>query len=201
MTISDMDARREVGGRRTVKLRKESREESDGTSRGTRLARFPFVNGQLLDSTSSTLAKYTPVPGSTINTASIDPVYGRLVVRYRDTDGVTKYQVHDLDLARLDIWEKPLASISEPDITAVPGWPLTTYGHPALQGYAVVGRYLYLLHGDPYGKTETINGQNVVISKPNIGNTFHTSANLGTGALDPPLRRLPSPTASIPSTR
>ncbi|WP_234375912.1 phage baseplate protein [Streptomyces sp. CB01373] len=158
---------------------------SDGTSRGIRLARFPFTNGQVLDSTSSTLAKYTPVPGSTVNTASIDPIYGRLVVRYRDTDGVKKYQVHDLDLARLNIWSKPLASISEPDITAVPGWPLTTYGHPSLQGYVAVGRYLYMLHGNAYGTTENINGQNVVISQPNIGNTFITSVDLATGALYP----------------
>ncbi|WP_377273247.1 teichoic acid biosynthesis protein C [Peterkaempfera sp. SMS 1(5)a] len=158
---------------------------SDGTSRGTRLARFPFVNGQVLDSTSSTLATYTPVPGSTINTAGIDPVYGRLAVRYHDTDGVVKYQVHDLDLARLDIWSEPLASISEPDITAIPGWPLATYGHPSFQGYAVVGRYLYMLHGNAYGTTENIDGQDVVISQPNVGNTFITSVDLTTGALYP----------------
>ncbi|MFF5391021.1 hypothetical protein ACFY5H_22165 [Streptomyces sp. NPDC013012] len=53
------------------------------SSRGTRLARFPFVNGQVLDTTSPTLAEYTPVPGSTINTAGVDPVHGRIAVRYR----------------------------------------------------------------------------------------------------------------------
>lgn len=158
---------------------------SDGTSRGTRLARFPFVNGQVLDHTSPSLAKYTPVPGSTINTASVDPVYGRLAVRYHDTDGVVRYQVHDLDLARLGIWSEPLAAIDEPDITAVPGWPLTTYGRPFLQGYAVVGRYLYMLHGNAYGSTQVIDGQTVVISQPDTGNTFLTSVDLTTGALYP----------------
>ncbi|MFE0778276.1 teichoic acid biosynthesis protein C [Streptomyces sp. NPDC058861] len=155
------------------------------SSRGTRLARFPFVNGQVLDTTSPTLAKYTPAPGSTINTASVDPVYGRLAVRYRDTDGVMKFQVHDLDLARLGIWTQPLASISEPKITSVPGWPLTTYGHPYLQGYAVVGRYLYLYHGNNYGFVENIDGQDVVISKPGVGNTFLTSVDLTTGTFAP----------------
>ncbi|MFI0242491.1 hypothetical protein [Streptomyces sp. NPDC016845] len=56
------------------------------SSRGTRLARFPFANGQVLDTTSPTLAKYTPVAGSTHNSATIDPVYGRLAIRYLDTD-------------------------------------------------------------------------------------------------------------------
>ncbi|MGF1241074.1 phage baseplate protein [Streptomyces sp. NPDC004690] len=158
---------------------------SDGTSRGRRLARFPFVNGRVLDSTSADLTTYTPVPGSTVNTASVDPVYGRLVVRFQDTDGIKKYQVHDLDLARLGIWSEPLAAIDEPDITAVPGWPLTTYGHPFLQGYVVVGRYLYMLHGNSYGSTEKINGQNVVISQPNVGNTFISSVDLTTGAFSP----------------
>ncbi|MFE9859385.1 teichoic acid biosynthesis protein C [Streptomyces sp. NPDC005780] len=147
------------------------------SSRGNRLARFPFVNGQVLDSSSPTLAKYTPVPGSTRNSASIDPVYGRLTIRYLDTDGVTKYQVHDLDLARLNIWSQPLASISERKITAVPGWPLTTYGDPFIQSYVAVGRYLYMLHGNSYEYEE--------ISKPGIGNTFISSVNLTTGAFDP----------------
>ncbi|MFC1435743.1 teichoic acid biosynthesis protein C [Streptacidiphilus sp. N1-3] len=158
---------------------------SDGTSRGTRLARFPFVSGKVLDSTSSSLATYTPAPGSTINTATVDPVYGRLGIRYRDTDGIMKYQVHDLDLARLNIWSEPLATISELDITAVPGWPLTTYGHPFLQGYAVVGQYLYMLHGNAYGTTESIGGQDVVISQPSVGNTFISCVDLTTGAFAP----------------
>jgi hypothetical protein len=155
------------------------------SSRGTRLARFPFTSGQVLDKTSAALAKYTPVPGSTRNGVSVDPVYGRLVVRYRDTDGVTKYQVHDLDLARLDNWTKPLAVVSEPNFTTIPGWPLTTYGNPFLQGFASVGRYLYMLHGNAYGDTQEINGQTVVISQPGHGNTFLSCLDLTTGNFAP----------------
>ncbi|WP_459755300.1 phage baseplate protein [Streptomyces sennicomposti] len=157
------------------------------SSRGTRLARFPFVNGQVLDTTSPTLAKYTPVPGSTHNSGTIDPVYGRLAIRYKDTDKVYKYQIHDLDLARLGIFSEPLATISEPSLTALPGWPLTMYGDPYLQGYAVVGRYLYMLHGNSYGFSQDIDGsgQEVVISQPGVGNTFLSSVNLATGAFDP----------------
>ncbi|MET9497599.1 teichoic acid biosynthesis protein C [Streptomyces sp. NPDC006552] len=155
------------------------------SSRGTRLARFPFVNGQVLDTTSPTLPKYTPVPGSTHNSATIDPVYGRLALRYRDTDNVFKFQIHDLDLARLGIWSEPLATLSQPSLTALSGWPLTTYGSPYLQGYAVVGRYLYMLHGNSYGSTQTINDQDTVISEPGVGNTFLSAVNLATGAFDP----------------
>ncbi|MFI0237741.1 teichoic acid biosynthesis protein C [Streptomyces sp. NPDC016845] len=155
------------------------------SSRGTRLARFPFANGQVLDTTSPTLAKYTPVAGSTHNSATVDPVYGRLAIRYLDTDKVFKFQVHDLDLARLGVWSQPLATISQPSLTALPGWPLTTYGSPYLQGYAVVGRYLYMLHGNSYGSKQTIDGQEVVISEPGVGNTFLSAVNLATGAFDP----------------
>ncbi|MER7726524.1 teichoic acid biosynthesis protein C [Streptomyces sp. NPDC096323] len=155
------------------------------TSRGRRLARFPFVNGQVLDSGSSGLTMYEPVPGATTYTASVDPVYGRLAIRFRDTDGVMIFQVHDLDLARLGIWSQPLASVRELNITTVEGWPLTTYGRPFLQGYAVVGQYLYMLHGNSYGSVQNIDGQDLVISEPGVGNTFITSVNLTTGAYDP----------------
>ncbi|MGW2281878.1 phage baseplate protein [Streptomyces sp. NPDC001770] len=155
------------------------------TSRGRRLARFPFVNAQTLDSSSPTLAKFTPVPGATTYSATVDPVYGRLAIRYLDTDGVMKFQVHDLDLARLNIWSEPLATISELNITAIPGWPLSTYGRPFLQSYAVVGTYLYMLHGNHYEFMQTNNGQKAVISPAGIGNTFITSVNLATGAFDP----------------
>ncbi|OKJ70604.1 teichoic acid biosynthesis protein C [Streptomyces sp. CB02460] len=160
-------------------------DDTKWTSRGQRLARFPFVNGKVLDYGSAGLATYQPVPGTTRYTASVDPVYGRLAIRFRDTDGVYVFQVHDLDLARLGVWTQPLASIREPRLTAIPGWPLSTYGDPFLQGYAVVGRYLYMLHGNSYDSKQVIDGQTVVISQPGIGNTFITSVNLTTGALDP----------------
>ncbi|MGQ4489718.1 teichoic acid biosynthesis protein C [Streptomyces sp. SAS_281] len=155
------------------------------TSRGQRLARFPFVNGKVLDYGSAGLATYQPVSGASRYTASVDPVYGRLAIRFRDADGVYVFQVHDLDLARLGVWTQPLASLREPKLTAVPGWPLSTYGDPFLQGYVVVGRYLYMLHGNSYNSIQNIDGQDKVISSPGVGNTFITSVNLTTGALDP----------------
>ncbi|MFD4754702.1 teichoic acid biosynthesis protein C [Streptomyces sp. NPDC058426] len=158
---------------------------NENSSRGTRLARFPFTDGKVLDSTDPGLTKHSPVPGSTTNTATVDPVYGRLAVRYVDKDGRTKYQVHDLDLARLGIWSTPLATIDEPKPHAVPGWPLSTYGTPYFQGYAVVGRYLYMLHGNAYGDTQEINGETVVISRPGVGNTFLSAVDLTTGAFAP----------------
>lgn len=149
---------------------------SDGSSRGMRLARFKFSNGAVLDNTSSTLVKHTPMPGSTNNNASVDPVYGRLVHRC-SIDGKVRIRVHDLDLARLGVWNKPIADIVLPDIDI----DIATYGTPSFQGYAVVGRYLYMLHGNAYGSTQVIDGTTVVISKPDIGNTHVTSVDLTTG--------------------
>ncbi|MDV5145251.1 hypothetical protein R1T08_13745 [Streptomyces sp. SBC-4] len=51
----------------------------DETSRGRRLCRFKFASSSTpLDATSTSLQKFTPVPGSVNNTASIDPINNRL---------------------------------------------------------------------------------------------------------------------------
>jgi len=168
-----------VGGTTYLWTEVDALPQADGTSRGQRLARFPFESGTVLDATSPALVKHTPVPGSTVNTASIDPVYGRLIHRYSLGTGVVHYRVHDLNLARYGVWDRPLAEIDEPTILV----DTATYGHPTFQGYAAVGRYLYLLHGDAYGSTETIDGQEVVISQPGVGNTFVSSVDLTTGTI------------------
>ncbi|MFD3565686.1 teichoic acid biosynthesis protein C [Streptomyces sp. NPDC058667] len=154
----------------------------DGTSRGRRLCRFKFVSSSTpLDATSTSLQKFTPVPGSVNNTASIDPVNNRLVVRY-SLNGM-RYRIYDLTQARAGDFSTPLAEIAEP---AVP-IDRNRYGKPSFQGYAAAGQYLYMLHGNSYGSTQDHDGSastpNIVISPPGEGNTHLTSVDLNTGAV------------------
>ncbi|MEV4175861.1 hypothetical protein [Nonomuraea sp. NPDC049709] len=69
---------------------------SDGeTSRGSRLARFRFVNGQTLTTTSSALTKYTLISGANNTTCAIDPSTNRLIMRYRG-GSTFRYAVYSL---------------------------------------------------------------------------------------------------------
>lgn len=154
----------------------------DMTSRGKRLCRFKFVSSATpLDATNTSLQKFTPVPGSVNNTASVDPLNNRLVVRY-DLGGM-RYRVYDLAKARAGDFSTPLVEIAEPAMPV----DVNRYGKPSFQGYAVAGSYLYMLRGNAYGKTQNHDGDtgtpDIVISPPGEGNTFLASADLNTGLL------------------
>ncbi|MGW4896462.1 phage baseplate protein [Kitasatospora sp. NPDC004240] len=151
---------------------------SKGIGFGTRIARVRFVHDSVV--TSSTIPVHDPVPGSLYNAVAVDPVYDRLVHRYQ-LDGRFRYRVHDLALARLGVWTAPLAEIEEPAVVA----PVidAAYGSPSFQGFTAAGRYLYMLHGDPYGTTEPSNGGTLVVSRPGTGNTFVSAVDLLTGQL------------------
>ena len=71
----------------------------EANARGLRIGRFEFVDGTTLDTASSAITKYTLVPGSTVNTCNIDPVYNRLILRY-DESGTMKFNVYD----RVEQW-------------------------------------------------------------------------------------------------
>ncbi|MEU6237640.1 teichoic acid biosynthesis protein C [Kitasatospora sp. NPDC047058] len=144
---------------------------------GTRITRFKFENGKVLDSAS--LVTYEPAGPSTYNGVAVDPVHGRLLHRYVQ-DGTVRYRLHDLDQARKGVFSEPVAEIAEPQIQV----DASRYGRPTFQGFTVAGRYLYLLHGDHYGTTQLIGGKEVVVSsKDNGGNTFITSVDLTTGQI------------------
>ncbi|WP_405647638.1 teichoic acid biosynthesis protein C [Streptomyces uncialis] len=154
----------------------------DMTSRGKRLCRFKFASSATpLDATNASLQKFTPVPGSTNNTASVDPLNNRLVVRY-DAGGM-RYRVYDLPKARAGDFSTPLVEIAEPAIPV----DVNRYGKPSFQGYAVAGSYLYMLRGNAYGKKQDHDGNaatpDIVISPPGEGNTFLASVDLNTGQL------------------
>ncbi|GEB61096.1 hypothetical protein GCM10017674_06900 [Streptomyces gardneri] len=152
------------------------------TSRGRRLCRFKFASSSTpLDATSTSLQKFTPVPGSVNNTASIDPINNRLVVRY-SLNGM-HYRIYDLAKARAGDFGTPLAEIAEPAISI----DRNRFGKPSFQGYAVAGQYLYMLHGNSYGYTQDHDDNpstpKIVISPPGEGNTHLTSVDLNTGSI------------------
>ncbi|MFB4279875.1 teichoic acid biosynthesis protein C [Nonomuraea sp. MTCD27] len=130
---------------------------SDGeTSRGSRLARFRFVNGQTLTTTSSALTKYTLVSGANNTTCAIDPSTNRLIMRYRG-ESTFRYAVYSLAAVKAGTPTK-LHDVAQPS------------GLGTFQGYAAYGNFVYMLTGNAYGETN-----------PPPGNTYVTCLDLRTG--------------------
>ncbi|MBW7457269.1 hypothetical protein ACFOLF_22150 [Paenibacillus sepulcri] len=132
---------------------------SDGTSGwGSKLARFQFVNGQVLTSASSSLTKFELVPGADRTTVNIDMTHGYLTMRYRE-DGSFRYGVYSLAQVKAGNYTA-FADIAQPS------------GLGTFQGFTSFGSTLYLLEGNSYNSTTSI--------YPN-GNTYITSVNLNNG--------------------
>lgn len=132
-------------------------------SRGTRLARFRYVNGATLDRTSSALQKHQPIAGIDTVTCATDPINQRLVMRYR-LNGSFRYATYNIADVRAGNYTR-LADIAQPS------------GLGTFQGYAVYGQYLYMLDGDEYSS-----------SNPPPGNSHVSSVSLNGG----PLTRVPT---------
>ncbi|GAA3507969.1 hypothetical protein GCM10023075_66250 [Streptosporangium album] len=127
----------------------------DGVSGwGSRLCRFPFVDGSVLTPDSPGLVRHVPVPGADRTTCGIDPVNRRLVMRHR-VDGAFRYALYDLKDVRRHRYD-PLAVVAQPELTY------------SFQGYATYGSYLYLLEGT---------------SGAAPGNTYLTCVDWRTGAV------------------
>ncbi|WP_054957943.1 phage baseplate protein [Paenibacillus dakarensis] len=128
---------------------------------GTKLARFPFINDQVLVNTDPSLVKYAPVAGADRTTVNIDMAHGLLTMRYRI--GEPGSRVMKFNTYRLA------------DVKAGNFTPLTTVNQPSgmgtFQGFASYGNYLYLLDGNPYDAT----------TNP-TGNTYLTTVNLNTNS-------------------
>ncbi|TDC08881.1 teichoic acid biosynthesis protein C [Nonomuraea longispora] len=130
---------------------------SDGDSaRGSRLARFKFVNGQTLTRSSSALTKFSPISGAVNTTCATDPSTGRLVMRYHDGSSF-RFAVFSL---------AALKSGSADPIHDVPQMS----GLGTFQGYAPYGDYVYILTGNAYSD-----------DNPPPGNSFITCLDLRTG--------------------
>lgn len=128
---------------------------------GTKLARFPFVNQQVLVNSDPSLVKYAPVAGADRTTVNIEMAHGLLTMRYRIGEPgsrVMKFNTYRLADVKAGNFT-PLATVNQPS------------GMGTFQGFASYGNYLYLLDGNPYDA-----GTN-----PN-GNTYLTTVNLNTNS-------------------
>ncbi|WP_043638259.1 phage baseplate protein [Nonomuraea candida] len=128
----------------------------EGSSRGSRLCRFAFVDGRTLTTSSSALTKYAPVPGATNTTCTIDPSANRLVMRYWG-GGSFRFAVFTLSSVKAGAPRK-VHDIAQPG------------GLGTFQGYAAYGNFVYLLTGNAYGE-----------ANPEPGNTYLTCLDLRTG--------------------
>ncbi|SFL22875.1 hypothetical protein SAMN03159341_104130 [Paenibacillus sp. 1_12] len=124
---------------------------------GTKLARFPFVDNQVLVNTDPSIAKYAPVAGADRTTVNIDMANGLLTMRYRLNETLFHFSVFNLNDVKAGNF-KPLATVDQPT------------GLGVFQGFASYGSYLYLLDGTATN----------VNTNPN-GNTYITTVNLNTG--------------------
>lgn len=136
---------------------------SGESARGTRLARFPFVDRAVLTN-SSPLEKHTPIAGATTVTPSVDATHGLLLMRY-SLGGRMRVSVFDLAAVKARNYT-PLATIDQPAVVAA---------QRPFQGYTSFGRYLYMLEGSAYGTYDSVQEEH--------GNTYLTTVDLGTGAV------------------
>lgn len=139
---------------------------SGSAARGVRIGRFEFVNGATLDTTSSSITKYTLVPGSTVNTCNIDPVYNRLILRYDDS-GTMKFNIYDLN----DVKTNGASA------TVLARYSDRTTGTP--QGYCLYGSYIYSLAGTAYeycpgSDSRNVNNMTIFEFDTNPPNTLTT---------------------------
>ncbi|MEO3744041.1 hypothetical protein [Plantactinospora sp. B5E13] len=133
------------------------------SARGTRLARFPFVNRAVLTN-SSPMEKHSPIAGATNTTASVDAVHNRLIMRY-SLGGRMRISAFDLTAVKAGTYT-PLATVDEPAVVAA---------ERPFQGYTSFGRYLYLLEGSAYGTYDSVEAEH--------GNMHITTVDLNTGAV------------------
>lgn len=128
----------------------------DGSSRGSRLARFKFVNGQTLTTSSTALTKYAPIAGVNNTTCAIDPSTNRLTMRYWGGSGF-RFAVFSLAALKAGTATK-LLDVAQPS------------GLGTFQGYAAYGDFVYILTGNAYGS-----------ANPAPGNTYLTCLDLRSG--------------------
>ncbi|OKJ75267.1 phage baseplate protein [Streptomyces sp. CB02460] len=112
------------------------------TGYGRAIARFPFRDGAVLDTTDSRLRHHRPLPGSLANQPALDLVRGRVLVGHWAATGQgreQRYAVYGLDDFVRRRYE-PLHVVRPAQLG-----PDETY-----QGCALHGDHVYQLTGDPY---------------------------------------------------
>lgn len=112
-----------------------------GEGRGSKLTRFQFEDGALLDAEhDTTLFRRELLPDVTQTTCNIDQSTNRLVMRYWDGSAF-RYALFDLDHVKAESSSyEPLYDIATPaEVNGV------------FQGYVSYGDYLYTIDGTKYG--------------------------------------------------
>jgi hypothetical protein len=142
------------------------------TGWGTRLLRFPFENGAVIDADRTPdLERRELIPGVDRTTCNVDPAYNTLVMRYR-RDGSFRYALYHLSHVRQDRPSyTPIADVAQPDVLI----------GTVFQGYASFGQYLYLLDGQIYSDTNPPEGK---------GNAHLTRVNWRTGEVEQRVRTI-----------
>ncbi|MBB5783697.1 phage baseplate protein [Nonomuraea jabiensis] len=117
---------------------------SSSSGFGTRIGRFAFADGTVLEKTSSAVQDRTPSIGDTmINPQpAIDPSTGRLLVRYKTGEDQPRIVAFDLADARAG----RLATQHRLAERALPSRGAWGAANP-FQGFTAYGRYAYLLEG------------------------------------------------------
>ncbi|KAI9369946.1 hypothetical protein BJX61DRAFT_536034 [Aspergillus egyptiacus] len=111
---------------------------------GKALWRFKFEDGTTLDSASEDgPERILPLDEFDRGTATIDPVYERLIVRYQ-TGTVQNIAVFDLEEASAGNFSNPLVNWE------IPGLDDLGAMVDVFQGYAAYGQYIYFLTGESY---------------------------------------------------
>jgi hypothetical protein len=134
---------------------------------GSKLARFKFANGTVLNTGSSQLTKFSPVSGADRTTVAIDPVNSRLAVRYR-VSSTFKFSLYDLAAFKAGTFT-PLATVTQP----------TGSAYSDFQGFTSLGQYLYMIDGNAYTYAD-----NTTTTPTNPdGNTYITRIDWNTGSV------------------
>lgn len=111
---------------------------------GTRLARFRYADGATLEADDGSIQDRTPSIGDTmINPQpAIDPVYDRLLVRYKVATDMPRIVAFDLSDARAGRLTSGYR-LTERALPSRGSWGSTN----PFQGFTAFGRYAYLLEG------------------------------------------------------
>ncbi|MDX2909648.1 phage baseplate protein [Streptomyces griseiscabiei] len=124
--------------------------QSSGSGFGTRVGRFRFVDGATLEKNDSAIQDRTPVIADTMVNPqpAIDPSTDRLWVRYKvaaDMPRIVGFTMSDARAGRLT--ESPDKRLAERALPSRGDWGTAN----PFQGFAVYGRYAYLLEGAANG--------------------------------------------------
>ncbi|KAL2831542.1 hypothetical protein BDW59DRAFT_182177 [Aspergillus cavernicola] len=130
---------------------------------GTALWRFKYVDGTTLNSATDGRDRIIPIPEFERGTATVDPVYERLIVRYQ-SGTVQNMAVFDLDQATAGNFSTPLANWEIPELVEELGAMVDVF-----QGYAAYGRYVYFLTGESYDASGGVLNSEVLAMDLNTG--------------------------------